>query len=82
MQDHFLEEVVVKHKNGIHRARYLFSWVVIVVSGLAAAMSLSGVTSSLAAGSFDWASLIMLLASGGICAYTFLFHDKLLTEYE
>ena len=82
MQDHFLEEVVVKHKNGINRALYLFSWVVIVVSGLAAAMSLSGVTSSLAAGSFDWASLIMLLASGGICAYTFLFHDKLLTEYE
>ena len=82
MQDHFLEEVVVKHKNGLNRALYMFSWVVIVISGLAAAMSLSSTTSSLTAGGFYWPGLIMFLISGGICASTYFFHDKLLTEYE
>ena len=82
MQDHFLEEVVVKHRNGINRALYYMSWIVIVISGLAAAMSLSSVTSSFTGGGFYWPALVMLLASGGICAYTFFCHDRLLTEYE
>ena len=60
MQDHFMEEVVVKHRNGINRALYMFSWLVIIMSGFIA----------------------MFLVSGGICAYTFFFHDKILTEYE
>ena len=34
MQDHFMEEVVVKHKNGFNRALYLLSWAVIILSGL------------------------------------------------
>ena len=82
MQDHFLEEVVVKHRNGVNRALYMLSWIVIVVSGFAAAISFSTVTRSLATGAFYWPGLVMLLASGGICAYTFFFHDRLLTEYE
>ena len=39
MQDHFLEEVVVKHKNGLNRALYLLSWVIIVMTGFFAVMS-------------------------------------------
>ena len=82
MQDHFLEEVVVKHKNGFNRALYLLSWVVIVLSGLTAAFMFSAVTSSFAQGGIHWPSVLMLVLCGGICAYTFFFHDKILTEYE
>ena len=81
MQDHFLEEVVVKQKNGVNRALDLPSWVIIVFSGFFAAMSFSGVTSSIATG-FSLPDLIMFLVCGGIGAYTFLFHDRILTEYE
>ncbi len=82
MQDHFMEEVVVKHRNGINRALYMLSWVVIVLSGLTAAFMFSGVTGSLARGGIHWPSVLMFVLCGGICAYTFFFHDKILTEYE
>lgn len=81
MQDHFLEEVVVKQKNGVNRALYLLSWVIIAMTGFFAIVAFSGVTSSIATG-FSLPDLIMFLACGGICAYTFFFHDKILTEYE
>ena len=82
MQDHFMEEVVVKHRNGINRALYILSWIVIFLSGLIAAIMLSSLSSSLSSGSFYWPSLAVLLLSGGMCAYTYFFHDKILTEYE
>ena len=82
MQDHFLEEVVVKHRNGLNRALYLFSWLVIILSGLVAMIMFSALTRALTSGGFDVATLIMFLVSGGICAYTFIFHDRILTEYE
>ena len=82
MQDHFMEEVVVKHRNTFNRALYLFSWIIIILSGLLAAFSFSLISSSLTTGAFDWMSVVMLLLSGGICAYTFFFHDRILTEYE
>ena len=82
MQDHFMEEVVVKHRNGLNRALYVLSWVVIVLSGLSAAIMLSGVTNSLSRGSVDLPSIGLLLVCGGICAYTYFFHDRILTEYE
>ena len=41
MQDHFMEEVVVKHRNGINRALYMLSWVVIILSGFIAAFMFS-----------------------------------------
>ena len=81
MQDHFLEEVVVKRKNGINRALYLLSWLIIGMTGFFAVISFSGVTSSIATG-FSLPDLIMFLLCGGICAYTFFFHDRILTEYE
>ncbi|MBQ1365575.1 MAG: hypothetical protein ABTB30_02170 [Clostridia bacterium] len=82
MQDHFIEEVVVKRNNGLNRALYMLSWVIIGLSGLTAAFMLSAVSSSISQGQFHWPSLVMLLLCGGICAYTYFFHDKLLTEYE
>lgn len=82
MQDHFLEEVVIKHKNGLNRALYMISWVMIVVTGILALLSFSAVTSGITTGRFNWMDLVMLVVCGGICAYTFFFHDKILTEYE
>ena len=82
MQDHFLEEVVIKHKNGLNRALYLISWVMIVATGFLALLSFSAVTSGITTGQFNWMDLVMFLLCGGICAYTFFFHDKILTEYE
>ena len=82
MQDHFLEEVVVKHKNGLNRALYLLSWVVIILSGLTAAFMFSAISSSLMAGGINWMSVAMFVLCGGICAYTYFFHDKILMEYE
>ena len=82
MQDHFMEEVVVKHKNGLNRALYMLSWVVIILSGLTAAFMFSAISSSLTAGGINWMSVAMFVLCGGICAYTYFFHDKILTEYE
>ncbi|MBR3429906.1 MAG: hypothetical protein IKG87_07405 [Clostridia bacterium] len=82
MQDHFMEEVVIKQKNMLNRLLYLLSWVIIILSGLSAMFMFSSVTSTLSRGAFDWVSLALLVLCGGICAYTYFFHDKILTEYE
>ena len=75
--DHFLEEVVVKRKNGLNKAVYYLSWIIMIFSALIASMTLSTLTSA-----FSWFSLIVILISAGIAVYTWFFHDKLLTEYE
>ena len=75
--DHFLEEVVVKRKNGLNKALYYFSWIVIVVAALTASIMLASLSRE-----FNWMTVVMLLASAGIAVYTWFFHDKLLTEYE
>ena len=82
MQDHFMEEVVVKHRNGLNRALYMLSWVILVLSGITAMFLFSMLTRSISAGAFDFPTLIMFVACAGICAYTWFFHDRLLTEYE
>ena len=82
MQDHFMEEVVVKQKDLFNRLLYLLSWVIIILSGLSAMFMFSSLTSILSRGAFDWVSLALFLLSGGICAYTYFFHDRILTEYE
>ena len=81
MKDHFMEEVVVKHNNTLNRILYYFSWLVIVVSGLIAAITFSSLTRSLSQGVI-WQPILFLAVSGGICAYTFFNHDKILTDYE
>lgn len=79
--DHFLEEVVVKKNNTLNRILYLLSWVVIVVSGAVAMWGLQIVLYSFSTG-FDVFSLVVTLVSAGVAVYTFMFHDRLLTEYE
>ena len=75
--DHFLEEVVVKHRNTLNRIVYYLSWVIMIVSAVLAMWGLQSIFMG-----FNLASLIFVLAFGGIVAYIFFFHDKLLTEYE
>ena len=77
--DHFLEEVVIKQKNIANRIAYAFSWVLLIFSGLLAMMNMSGI---MGRGGFDLLSLIFTLVFGGIAVAIFLFHDRLLTEYE
>ena len=77
--DHFLEEVAVKHKSGLNRAAYALSWVILVFSALMAMMSLSAIMGQ---SGFNPVALITTLLFGGIAVFTFLFHDRLLTEYE
>ena len=75
--DHFLEEVVVKRKNGLNRILYYLSWVIMIFSAIVASMTLGTLTSA-----FSWFSVIVIVISAGIAVYTWFFHDKLLTEYE
>ncbi len=50
MQDHFLEEVVIKQKNTVNRILYYFSWVLIVFATLSAIIMFSSVSSGLTRG--------------------------------
>lgn len=81
--DHFMEEVVVKHKKGLNEILYYLSWVILVFSALVAVWGLNMITLGLTTGNgLDWFSVIFTLVSAGIAVYTYLFHDKLRTEYE
>ena len=75
--DHFLEEVVIKRRNGVNRFLYYLSWVVLVFAAVVASMTLGTLTMN-----FSWFSVVVIVISAGIAVYTFLTHDKLLTEYE
>ena len=75
--DHFLEEVVVKRKNGLNRILYYLSWIIMIFAALVASMTLSTLSAGL-----NWFSVGVILLSAGIAVYTWFFHDKLLTEYE
>lgn len=77
--DHFHEEVAVKHNTVMNRIAYMISWVVLVISALFAMMNLSAIMGQ---NGFNAMALIMALISGGIAVAIFLFHDRLLTEYE
>ena len=75
--DHFMEEVVVKRNNTLNKILYAFSWVVIIIGALFAAMMFGTLTTN-----FSWFSVIVMLVSAGIAVYTYWMHDRLLTEYE
>ena len=76
-KDHFLEEVAVKQKNTVNRLLYYFSWVVIVVSAFLAMLFFSTLSRG-----FSVYNLVFFLLCAGMAVYTYLMHDKILTEYE
>ena len=75
--DHFHEEVVIKRRNTLNRIVYYLSWLIMIMSALFAILELQIVLRA-----FNVYSLIIMLISAGIAVYIFLFHDRLLTEYE
>ena len=77
--DHFMEEVVVKRKNTVNRIVYALSWAVLVFSVFLAMMSFSGIMGQ---GGFNIYALVTTLVFSGTAVAIFLFHDRLLTEYE
>ena len=81
MTDHFLEEVVVKKKNTVNKILYYFSWVLIVFSALEAMIRFSSITRRLTEG-ISIVEVVLFLVCGGIAVYTYLIHDKFLTEFE
>ena len=83
MKDHFLEEVVIKQKNTVNKILYYFSWILIVFTALMTVIMFNQLTNFLAAGQgLNLPALIFMLVCGGICVYTYLIHDKFLTEFE
>ena len=70
--DHFLEEVVVKHRNAVNRILYYLSWAIMILSALIASITLSTLTAN-----FNWFSVAILLLSAGMAVYIWFFHDKL-----
>ncbi len=75
--DHFLEEVVVKQRNTLNRIVYYLSWPVMIVSGFMAMMMLQGLMRA-----FSIPALVITLLFAAMAVLIFLFHDRLLTEYE
>ncbi len=75
--DHFMEEVVTKKKNAVNKIAYYLSWIVMIISALLAAMLLGTIATN-----FNIVSIVTVLVMGGMAAFIFFFHDKLLTEYE
>ena len=76
-KDHFLEEVVIKRRDTLNRILYYLSWIVIIVSALIAMLVFSTLSSG-----FSLYSLILFLVCAGIGVYTYMMHDRILTEYE
>ena len=82
LMDHFKEEVVTKRNNGLNRVLYMFSWVLIVVGAILAVVMINLTISSITFGQFNPVSLILALLSGGAAIVAFIFHDRLITDYE
>lgn len=83
VNDHFMEEVVVRRRKAVTEVLYYLSWVIMILSGLFAIINFSAITSSLSYGmGLDIWTVIFTLVPAGICVYTFLMHDKLRLEYE
>ena len=80
--DFFLEEAAVKRNRTFDEFTYYFSWVVIVVCGFYAVMTLASLTRIIAEFSQAWPSLLLGLLAGGIAVAVYFYHDRLRTEYE
>ena len=75
--DHFLEEVVVKHKDAMNKVLYYLSWPIMIASALFAMLMLQTVMRA-----FSIPALVITLVFAAAAVLIFLYHDRLLTEYE
>lgn len=75
--DHFLEEIVVKHKKGLPEMLFYLSGAVMVLFALIAFWVLSNLLSA-----FSLGALIITVVFGGVAVLLYLYRDRLRTEYE
>ena len=75
--DHFLEEVVVKHKRGMQSLALVFANIIMVISAIVGVMYLQLIFMQ-----FNIVVLIITLIFLGIAVLLFLFRDRIKTEYE
>lgn len=75
--DHFLEEIVVKHKRALNEAMFYLGGAVMVLFALIAFWMLANLLSV-----FSLAALVITVVFGGVAVLLYLFRDRLRTEYE
>ena len=75
--DRFMEQIVVKKNRVVNEMMYVMSFILMIITGLLAMMSISMVFYS-----FSIPALIELVILAGSCALLFLFRGRLRTEYE
>ena len=75
--DRFMEQIVVKKNRFLNEMMYIMSFILMVVTGLLAMMSISMIFYN-----FSIPALIELVILAGSCALLFLYRPRLRTEYE
>ena len=75
--DHFLEEIVVKHKKALHEALFYLGGAVMVLFALIAFWMLANLLNA-----FSPIALVVTVVFGGVAVLLYLFRDRLRTEYE
>lgn len=75
--DRFMEQIVVKKNRFLNEMMYIMSFIMMVVTGLLAMMSISMIFYN-----FSIPALIELVILAGSCALLFLYRPRLRTEYE
>ncbi|MGI6237964.1 MAG: DUF6106 family protein [Candidatus Excrementavichristensenella sp.] len=85
MMDNFREEVAVRQKPGLYNLMYILCWVIIVLSGIMAFMSLQGVLLAITTTGFDgtaWFNIVLTLLFGLALFLCLRNKDNLKTEFE
>ena len=75
--DHFMEEVVVKHRRGMQDALYYLANIVMVLSALFGLSMVTGLMMGITA-----EGVVMVACTLGVAGYLFLRKDHIRTEYE
>lgn len=75
--DRFMEQIVVKKNRFLNEMMYIMSFIMMVITGLLAMMSISMIFYN-----FSIPALIELVILAGSCALLFLYRPRLRTEYE
>ena len=75
--DRFMEQIVVKKNRFLNEMMYIMSFIMMVITGLLAMMSISMIFYN-----FSIPALIELVILAGSCALLFLYRPRLRTEFE
>lgn len=79
--DNFREEIAVRRNSGLYSVFYVLCWIMLIISGLFAMISLSMVMQMFTTG-FALGPIITLVVFGGMAFLLWRNKDELKTEYE